>query len=279
MPQIKNGILVVTADTHTNSMGGLMRPSIRLISGNGVRANPVQRLLWRGWIKSWSVVEELKKKWDLPLVTVFNGDTVDKNIHDPWDHISHNPNDILKMAGEALEPGLAISDSFYFTKGTEAHTGKHQWFEDKLAQDLGCPDTGAGYAHHSILMRLGGEDFDIRHHTESNSTRSWTKGGGAMRSAKIVMDAYYDSGDKPPDWAIRNHVHHFEDSGRNFRTRALFIPCWQAPGPWIQRIGLGALMPQFGMAYFICKDNRVVEWDLIEVKVKRSRPMAPEVMK
>ncbi len=99
-----------------------------------------------------------------------------------------------------------------------------------------------------------------------------------MRSGKMVMDYYYDSGDRPPDWALRNHVHHFEDSGRNFRTRALFLPCWQAPGVWLQRIGLGAKMPEFGMAYFVCKDGRVVEWDLIEVPVKRSRPMAPEVM-
>lgn len=277
MPQIKNGILVVTADTHTNSMGGLMRPTIRLISGNVVRANAVQRLLWRGWIKSWAVVEELKKQWNLPLVTVFNGDTVDKNKHDPWDRISHNPNDVLKMAGEALEPALAISDSYYFTKGTKAHT--EGWFEDKLAQDLGCPDTGNGYAHQSLLLSVGGQTYDIRHQTESNSTRPYTLGGGAMRSSEIVQSAYYKSGDKPPDWAVRNHVHHFEDGGRNRLTRAVFLPCWQAPSDFVHRIGLGVNMPEFGLGYWVCKDGLVVEWDLIEVPVKRSRPMAPEVMR
>jgi hypothetical protein len=212
-------------------------------------------------------------------VTVFNGDTIDKNIHNPWDHISRNPADILKMAGEALEPALAISDSYYFTKGTEAHTGQHQFFEDLLAKDLGCEEMEGGYAHHSLLMKLGDQVFDIRHHPESNSTRPWLLGSGAMRSSAIVQGYYFASNDRPPDWAIRNHVHHFEDSGRNRKPRALILPCWQAPSVWLQRIGMGALMPEFGMAYFVCKDGRVVEWDLIEVPVKRSRPMAPEMMR
>lgn len=275
---IKDGILVISADSHTNSRGGLMPPYVRKLSGNVEKANPVQRLLWRGWLSSWDFIEQKKRELSLPVVAVFNGDSVDKNVHDPWDAICKNPTEILNMAVKTLTPALDVSDSFYFTKGTEAHTGRHGWFEDELAKDLGCPLNDAGYAHPSILMRLGGQVFDIRHHTESNSTRPWTKGGGAQRSAKMVWDYYRMSNDTPPDWAVRNHVHHFEDSGRNWSTRCLFLPCWQAPGPWLHRIGLGAKMPEFGLAYFVCKNGKVREWDIVEVKVKRSKPMQPEMM-
>lgn len=278
MTQIKNGILVVTGDTHTNSHGGLMPPTIRKISGNTIKANAVQKLLWRGWLASWAALTVIKERYGLPLVTVFNGDAVDRNKHDPWDHVAQHPEDIINMGVTALKPALDLSDGYYFIKGTEAHTSNHGWLEDALAKDLGCPETAHGYAYHSLLLQLGGQTFDIRHHTESNSTRPWTKGGGAQRSAKMVMDYYYESRDRPPDWAIRNHVHHFEDSGRNFLTRCLFLPCWQAPGPWIHRIGLGAKMAEFGMAYWVCKDGKLLEWDLITVPVKRSAPVSPEMI-
>jgi hypothetical protein len=277
-PVIINGILVVSADSHTNSKGGLMAPYVRKLSGNVEKANDVQRLLWRGWKKSWKYIANIKAELDLPVISVFNGDTVDKNKHDPWDAMCQNPTEILNMAVKALEPALDVSDSYYFTKGTEAHTGPHSWFEDELAKDLGCPQNGSGYAHPSLLLDVGGQIFDIRHHTESNSIRTWTKGAGAMRSAKLVQDYYLDSNDKPPDWALRNHVHHFEDSGRNRKPRALFLPCWQAPGSWIHRIGIGAKMPEFGLAYFVCKDGKAQKWDVVEVPVKRSRPMKPELM-
>jgi len=275
--EINDGILVVTGDMHTNSLGGLMPPSVRKLSGNVVKANEAQRLLWRGWRKCWAAVGELKTRHQLPVFSVFNGDSVDRNKHDPWDAISANPADILHLAVKVLEPALDISDGWEFTRGTEAHVGKHQWFEDKLAADLGAERNGYGFAHPSLLLNVSGLIFDIRHHTESNSIRPWTKGAGAMRSSKIVQDYYLESNDRPPDWVVRNHVHHFEDSGRNRRPRAIFLPCWQAPGAWLHRIGLGTKMPEFGLVYFVCRGGRLVEWDLLTVEVKRSRPVKPRM--
>ena len=275
---IEDGILLVTGDTHTNSRGGLMPPYVKTISGNEVKGNDVQRFLWRSYKVCLDACEQVIKRHKLPVIIVINGDSVDKNKHDTWDRISNNPVDIVDIAAKTLSPLLDLSDCWYIIKGTEAHTGKHGWLEDGLAKDLGAEKNGHGYAYSHKLLNIGGVIFDIRHHTESNSTRPWTKGGGAMRSAKMVQDYYYDSGDKPPDWAIRGHVHHFEDSGRNFRTRTIFLPSWQAPGHWIQRIGLGPKLPEFGMGYWVCKGGRVVEWDLLEVKVRRDKPQKPEVM-
>jgi hypothetical protein len=254
-----------------------MPPSVRKLSGNVVKANDAQRLLWRGWNKTWRAVADIKARYSLPVITVFNGDSVDKNKHDPWDVVSQNPADILHLAIKALTPALDVSDGWEFTRGTEAHTGKHQWFEDKLAQDLGAERNGHGYAHPSLFLIMGGETFDIRHHTESNSTRPWLRGSGALRSSAIIQANYLESNDKPPDWAIRNHVHHFEDSGRNRKPRALFLPCWQAPGSWLHRIGLGTKMPEFGLVYFVCQAGRVVDWDLLTVSVKRDKPHKPRI--
>jgi len=246
---ISKGILVVTADTHTNSRGGIMPPSASLISGNRFAANPVQRFMWRGWKRVWEELAAIKAHYQLPIFTVFNGDTIDRNKHDPWDVVSQNPVDILDLAIKTLTPALDISDGWEFVRGTEAHTGNHSWFEDELAKDLGAEEHSYGYAHYSLLLKFGAQIFDIRHHTESNSIRPWTKGAGAMRSSKIVQDNYHDSNDKPPDWAIRNHVHHFEDSGLNRKPRAPFLPCWQAPAPLATKrikeaIKLGLVKPE-----------------------------------
>jgi hypothetical protein len=234
----------------------------------------------------WEYIEEVKKETRLPLFVVFNGDSVDKNRHALHELIDLDPNVITNTAIEVLEPPMEIADLWYIIRGTESHSGKGAWMEERLAKELamhpqykhgarpekriGTPNTWI-YSWWKLYIDVGGVYFDIKHHAESSSTRSHLRGSGAMRIAKIVTDSYWESGDRPPHVAIRNHYHHWEDSGKNQPTQAFILPPWQGPTNFTHRLGIESEAHPVGGIYFICKDGKYTPWEKVTYTPKRRK--------
>ena len=55
------------------------------------------------------------------------------------------------------------------------------------------------------------------------------------------MFEYSDRGDRPPELAIRSHVHRWGDSYDAHRTRAIFTPAWTLATAYTHRIAPGAI--------------------------------------
>jgi len=270
-----SGSLVVVGDLHTNSDAGLMPPVVYGYKGNPIQQNGFQEWLWDKWLRMWDFIGEYKVKTKIPLAVVFNGDSVDKNKHAPDELISLNESVILSTAEDVVRPAVDVADFTYVVRGTPAHTGKGAWLEDQLGKNIGAvsPNPGAFGDHkqHSwwhLYFDISGVTFDIHHHPESTSMRTWTVGGGALRIAKTVMDEYVLSGDKPPNVAIRNHNHHWEDSGTNYPTQAFMLPAWQGPTDFIHRKGMGSKVHPVGCIYFTCYDGKY-KWDRLMYEPKR----------
>ena len=271
------GILTVVGDMHSVSTTGLCPPRIELDDGGDYRANKFQRWLWDQWRAYWEDMGELKERLGLPLITVFNGDAMDGDHHGTAQIFSNNPVTMLRTAADVIMPALDVSDCWYVIRGTESHTGKSAWLEEKLAEDIGAirPSSNAWSWWH-LDIEVGGVLFNIQHHPESGDMRPWTRGGGANRIAAIVTYDYASSGDRIPDVAIRNHRHKWGDSGTNHPVRAFQIPAWQGPTAFVHRIGAGGGLPLFGGIYFIC-DGGSYTWDRRVFRPARAKPVRPEV--
>lgn len=272
-------IVVAVGDTHTNSHSGLLPPSVELSDGSKHISNIFQNWLWDKWLRFWGEMGEIKNKSNSPLIAIFNGDSVDKNRFSKEELISHDPNDILLMAADALAPALDVADVWYVVRGTPVHTGEGSWLEEALARDIGAkPENENNHSWWSLNLHVNGVRFNVQHTPESNSTRPWTLGAGALRIAKIVMDNYYDTGDPPPHIVVRNHKHHWEDSGTNHFSRAFILPAWQGDTTFVHKIGIGAKLPLFGGVAFICHNNSPEKpYDVIQ-RTYRAKRKEPEII-
>jgi hypothetical protein len=282
-----SAILVVVGDLHTNSFSGLVPPVIYRSNGSPEYANKFQTWLWNRWLEFWEYIEELKERAGLPLIFVVNGDSVDTNRHAPHELIDLDPNVILNTAIEVLEPPMELADRWYIVRGTPSHTGRNCWLEERLAKELAQKPssrngarpqarTGAEntwiYSWWKVYLEVGGVTFDIMHRPESTSLRTWTLGGGAMRIAKTVVDKYQKTKNTPPDVALRNHFHHWEDSGTNFATRAFILPAWQGPSSYTMGRGIDPEGHEYGGIYFTCRDGVYRPFEPIVYMQKRREP-------
>lgn len=280
-------ILVVVGDLHTNSVSGLVPPVVYRSNGNKEYSNEFQLWLWNRWLEFWEFIAELKKTTGLPVVFVVNGDSVDKNKHAPHELIDLDPNVILNTAIEVMEPPMELADWWYIVRGTPSHTGKGGWLEERLAKELAQtasyrngvrPQAKLGaentwiYSWWKLYLEIGGVTFDIMHRPESTSLRTWTIGGGSMRIAKTVVDKYQKTGNIPPNVAIRNHFHHWEDSGTNHATHAFILPAWQGPSSYTIGRGIDPEGHEYGGIYFICRDGKYRPFEPIVYMQKRREP-------
>lgn len=275
-----DAILVTLGDMHTNSVSGLIPPIVYTSGGGEYHANAYQSQLWEWYLDFCNQIQEIKRLSKLPVVTVLNGDTVDKNKYAPHELIDLNPTVILDTGVEVLDPILSVSDFWYVIRGTPSHTGKGAWLEERLAKEIGAQPSGRVgptsawvWSWWTLYIELaGGITFDIKHRPESRSMRTWTLGGGAMRIAKTVCDNYDKTDTKPPNIVIRNHYHHWEDSGTNYKARAFMLPAWQGPTDFTQSIGLDPEAHEFGGMYFTCKNNSFSPWSDIRYMFDRKPP-------
>jgi hypothetical protein len=266
------GIVAVFADEHINSLYGLCPRNVNLNEGGTYRANKWQRYLLGAWEQSLAFLEE--KRRGKTLYVVKNGDAIELDIKRRTNNlVTHNKAIALDMVRTMFDPLVQMADYLFFTRGTRAHVGD---LEDEIAADLGAiqdPDTG-NYAWARIRAVFEGVKFDISHHT-SMGRLPHTEKNAANKLAFLTMWEYMEWKESPPTVVHRNHNHRVSDSGKNFPILAVCGPSFQYPTEYIERLGSGGRLPHIGFTWYEVADGRLVDWDYVLYKPRRSRPWKP----
>jgi len=267
-------VLAVVADTHINSTIGLCLPAVTLDDGGTYRASSVQLYMWAAWKQFWhedvfALVAELGAR----LYIVINGDLNDKNKHDGVELISLADADIVRHSVDLLThkdaPVTERADCLFIVRGTEAHTGAHNYLEEAVARELKAePDNflerevvredDKQEIRHSwdwLPLVVRGKKFDIAHHPCTGSYREHTRTPAAERQATETMLSYIRRGETPPDWVLRAHGHYFAGPAGAVKTKCVFCPGWQLAGAYPLRRGSAGRVEPVGGLVFVCRDG------------------------
>lgn len=251
-------LLAAVADLHTNSFTGLCPPVVTLDNAGTYRANKAQRIVWRAWCEFWDTVGAKAQELGTQVYAVLNGDLNDANVYDKTSLITRAEADIVKMSVAVLEPALEVADKIFIVRGTEAHVGKRASLEEEVAKDIGAvKDEVAGtYSWYWLPLSANGVLFDIAHHPQTVARRPWTWDAAANRSAYIIRSQYLDRGEKPPDVALRAHVHKYGLSNGRLPPHFFYLPPWQLTTNYGHRLGAGSGIEPPGGLVFVCQDGQ-----------------------
>lgn len=235
--------IVWISDTHINSPVGLLNPSISLGDGSTRLFSEWQKKLWKSWIDFWDQTGRVE--W-----LVLGGDILDIDDKNRSTVISRNYNDVMTMAGETLAPALEKAKKVIVIRGTEAHVGVDGQHEERLARDISnCvwADKGKKIAshYHFVGTLSGSPKLDLAHHAKG-SLIPRSRGNAVNQLAADIELYYLRRGEVPPAYALRGHVHQFQDSGTNFPTRVLTSGCWTGSNPYSYRISMENTPPDIG---------------------------------
>lgn len=235
MPKSSNvEVVVITSDTHPNDKLGLFNKR-GLTDDAGVVHMPSeeQNWLWDQYVDMWGVVKEMKKKKRAKVTWYHLGDGVDRNTHTSYVLITPNRADLLRLAEETMEPGLAVAEQVGIIRGTFAHTGQQGELEELLGQRVNAIQKDGHYSHYRLKPVHSGIRFDLAHMPVVASKLPWTAGGAASRMAAWLIYEYANQGvpkEQWPHYAIRGHRHMMQDSGWTHDIRALYTLPWKLHG-------------------------------------------------
>jgi hypothetical protein len=269
---VENWIIAVTSDGHTNSRVGLWPRQFTLDDGQIVTQSPGQAWLWEQWLAYWERVALFKKA--LPgarVLSVLNGDAVDKNKHSGYQLATENEDDIIDAAVAVCEPMLAVADEIAVVRGTEAHTGGSGWMEEQLAKEIATvkpSDKAASWWWFPVM--LGGVYLGFSHHPGTNSMVRWTNGNAANRAAAAAIFEYFGETEYP-QLITYGHVHHAEDSSDNHPIRAMFLPPFKLSDSYDNRSRSGRRVTVGGNIYVVSGGKLRV--DKVRIQSEREEPV------
>ena len=257
MMHIKNSDItsvIGVGDLHTNATISLAPPSIQLDDGGTYRSSRPQRWLWECWLDFWQQAGKLPGR----RVGVFNGDLGELDTKRRSNQIiTANKATIQRMAITVLEPALDVLDAVYVLRGTLAHSGKSSWLEEALANDItiNIPSpTAASWWH--LRAMASGVRFDVSHHASMGSL-PWSEQNSANKIASIIVWRYLINMKQPsPDIPWRSHNHRYADSGGNYETFAVCLPCWSLLTEFAHRTGKENDGPNIGGVWEVCQDGK-----------------------
>jgi len=249
-PKITSEAVIVAAfsDTHAGGTTALCPPQISLDDGGHYTASRAQRWLWECWQSFWERVEVARSAAKADLVVVCNGDVVDGNHHGTTQILSGNPNAQAAVVNEILRVPLSLGPSaLLFIRGTEAHVGQSAAQEERIADGLrrdgrpiiADPDTGAA-SWWKRTLDIQGVHIEFAHHGKIG-TRPSTKMTAVYSQAFDVWTEHNLRGERPPDLALRSHMHRFADTGKAYPTRLIQMPAWQLATSYVHRIAPNSL--------------------------------------
>jgi len=259
---------------YINSQRGLCPPTVNLDDGGQYVASRGQAETWQDWLQFWRIIWEMKQRLGVPLYTVFDGDLMDVNRHDRLDPITPNLAIVLDIGLAIVEPVAEMSDHTFIVRGTEAHTGEHCALEEALARGLvrrglAEPDEVNGTASWSWLpLEVGGVTFDVTHHPQTFARRPWTVDAAPGRQGAIIRDEYYERGERPPDVAVRAHVHKWAPGPPRLPPQVFYLPPWKLVDSYNHRLGAGGAVEPVGGLWFLCRGGRY-RWDVERWRPKR----------
>jgi 3',5'-cyclic AMP phosphodiesterase CpdA len=254
--------ILAISDLHINSTVALCKPGVFLDDGQEVKISRAQHWFWDNFLDLIEKVDKYK-----PDVLIINGDALEGDTKNRSNQlITRNTTTIVNIASETLEPLINKVPAVYFVRGTGAHGGKSGCLEESLAKDFdNSVKIGNNLSHWSLNLIADGMRISAAHHTTMGGL-PWTKANAANSMAAKIMFQYAQDGEKVPDLAIRGHVHRWGDSGSNYRTRALILPCWSLATEHTHKIAPDSL-PECGAAFIMC-DSGKLEVDKIDYKPK-----------
>lgn len=243
-----NPVVAWASDLHINSTVALCVPDFELDDGNYHKNSKLQDALWEAWCSSWKQVRQKAKGRE--VVGVIGGEIADKMTkHPSLQYIARSDDDIRRMAQETLVPMLEVVDKLIVLRGTEAHTDLGSQLDEGIAREIAKSSdwhnkvkvikNGSRYSHYYCRRYIGGRLFDLAHHVAMGSARRSERDAANHLAADLIMD-YARHGEKPPDFALRGHVHRHSDSADNYPTRAIISGAWQMHTAFSSRIGASA---------------------------------------
>lgn len=243
-------LVAVISDLHAGSTVGLCgRKGPMTDDGQVIQPSLLQRWLLERFERYWTRVKAERRRLRARLTVVCNGDAVDgPNHHGTTQSMSSSKDAQAYIAHSLFEiVGEAKPDQVFFVRGTSSHVGEAGGDEEALAAQLGhgavltlggethdfralpvCRAPGTGlWSHQKLLLDLNGTRLDFRHHASVGGL-PWTAPGAIARLAFRIWVEHTQRGWRPPDLAIRSHLHHYRDSFQAHPTRAIITPAWQA---------------------------------------------------
>ena len=247
---IKN--VVVFSDTHLGCQLAVCK-RIRLDAGGHYEPSRIQKTLYKWWNTFWNEwVPEATGGDD--YILVHNGDIIDGVHHRATTQISQNINDQKNLALEMLHPivNLPHCKGYYQIRGTEAHAGLAQEYEENIAQQLGAiPNEDGQYSRYDLWLKFGEHSLltHFAHHIGVTNSAAYE----TTAVLKELIEAYTEAGrwDKvPPDIVVRSHRHRFskvELPSKNDNAISVVTPSWQLKTPFVWKMGMGrSSTPQIG---------------------------------
>lgn len=243
--------VAILSDIHANSTVALCPPTVNLDDGGTYRASRAQRWLYKRFQEFAGEVARRREETG-KLVVILNGELADDNYHGKYQLVDPNPKTQMATAVKALKPMLDLlrpDDSLYVIRGTEAHSGRSAWMDDKIGEDLGAVSPREGvHSYWHLQLNVDGVKFDVAHHPPLGPGRMpWTRGQYAMRLAAFAYMDGVQAGEKPPDLYVRGHYHVPGDSYDAYPVRAIAMPSWQLTTAFGYRIGSSRALPVGGV--------------------------------
>jgi len=268
-------IIAATADEHINSCVGLCpRGPFDLEVGQYLPSRE-QLWLWDKWEHFWNKVKKLKKKLRGEIWWIHVGDGADDNSHSKYGLITLNKSLIVRLAVQSYQPAIEASDRRFFVRGTSAHVGMDAELEEMTARECDAEMWKGMYTRYAWDILANSTRILARHKPISNSTREYTRGGGANRTAVQMTMAAARLNRELPDVAFSGHFHHPEDSGNNYPVRVVFLPCWKLHGSYEEYMGFS--VERVGGEVVVCHEDHyqtfpAKEWTYLPREEKAWKP-------
>lgn len=262
-------LVVAVSDLHAGSTVAVAPPEgVELDDGGREMPNRVQSWLYERWTDAWDRYGKLLKQYKPKTRTLMLlGDMVD-GIHHGTPQVSPLVGQHFRTAHTLLKRGpLRFKlDAVHMVRGTESHVGRSGELEEGIARTFRAeglpmvedPTTGQ-VSSFWRKVEIDGVQFDLRHHGRRGQ-RAHTRGPYDRWYAQDIELEHRLDGERPPDIALRGHLHTFGDSGKNHRwtTRLIQLPCWQMLTAYGHRITIES-MPDIGIVCFVIEDGRLHE--------------------
>jgi len=243
--------ILILSDTHCGHKWGLAHQSDCV--------NKEQRRAWRHFREG---IQKYK-----PFDAVFvNGDAIEGNSKKNGG-VELITTDRLEQSNMAMRVLNYVRDSspkshWAFTRGTPYHTGNEEDFEDIIAKEFGAK------IDDSLLVRIGGVTFDLKHKVGSASLPHGRSSSPA-RDVVLSMLKEVKEGRPKADVFLRSHVHYYSLVEVMNRI-AITTPALQINSGYGQRQCSG--MTDWGFLVCEVENGNVLRW----IKCIESTPIKPE---
>jgi hypothetical protein len=273
--------LVFMSDIHAGSTVGMLHEDgVQTDDQNWIYPSPLQTWLNKKHAQMVADVRELTDGYSKHLF--LNGDITEGVHHNTHQIISPDKGIHIQAAFDVLTKGILTLgfDTVHMVRGTPAHVDNAAGLEKSVAAKLnahGYPVVRDEYSQSFVwpfvYAEFDGVLFDVRHHGRAGQREHTRKAYSALY-AQDIWQSHVADGRRPPDIAVRAHLHRFIDSGPDHRgiTRAIQMPCWQLTTQWVRRIGAETL-PDIGAVVALVDNGRVQIVPLLYKPEKEPQPI------